>query len=157
MRSTKISRRYAKALMSLGREDGSYRRYGEELKEFSSLAGPGGELSKALAFRLYPLEERRAVLEAVLEKSGFSGLVKNFLRLLLKKERMAALPEIVGCHRTCLRPASQTVSTPFSQRSSVSSLATVRSPNRFPFPLTIRVKALSRGPRMKALKSPTGL
>lgn len=102
MRSTKISRRYAKALMSLGREDGSYRKYGEELKDFSNLAVPGGDLSKALAFRLYPLEERRAVLEAVLQKSGFSDLVKNFLRLLLKKERMAALPEIVDYYdRLC--------------------------------------------------------
>jgi F-type H+-transporting ATPase subunit delta len=95
LRSTKISRRYAKALMSLGQEDGAYKRYGDELKEFSKLAGAGGELSEALAFRLYPLEERQGLLEAVLQKSGFSDVVKNFLRLLLNKERMAALPEVV--------------------------------------------------------------
>jgi F-type H+-transporting ATPase subunit delta len=81
--------------MSLGREDGSYRKYGDELKEFLDIAATGGQLSRALAFRLYPLEERRAVLEAVLQKSGFSDFVKNFLRLLLKKGRMSALPEIV--------------------------------------------------------------
>jgi F-type H+-transporting ATPase subunit delta len=102
LRSTKISRRYAKALMSLGREDGSYRMYGDELNEFSKLAEAGGELFKALAFRLYPLEERRGVLEAILQKSGFSEVVKNFLRLLLKKGRMAALPEIVDYYdRLC--------------------------------------------------------
>jgi F-type H+-transporting ATPase subunit delta len=95
LRSTKISRRYAKALMSLGQEDGFYRKYGDELKEFSKFAGAGGELAKALAFSLYPLKERRGVLEAVLDKSGFSDVVKNFLRLLLNKERMALLPEIV--------------------------------------------------------------
>jgi F-type H+-transporting ATPase subunit delta len=38
----------------------------------------------------------------VLEKSGFSDLVKNFLRLLLSKERMNALPEIVDYYdRLC--------------------------------------------------------
>ena len=96
MRSTKISRRYAKALMSLGTEDGFYREYGRELREFCEFTQTAGELARVLGFKLYPLEDRRRVLESVLERSGFSDLVKNFLRLLLEKERMGALPAIAA-------------------------------------------------------------
>jgi F-type H+-transporting ATPase subunit delta len=95
LKSSKISRRYAKALMILGREDGLYQSYGNELREFSEFCEARGELSRALAFRLYPLEDRKRVLEAVLEKFEFSAVVKNFLRLLLEKQRMSALPGIV--------------------------------------------------------------
>lgn len=95
MRRNKIARRYAKALTSLGREDGLYDRYGDELREFSKLCRPGDEFFRALAHRLYPLEHRIRLLEEVLEKSGCSALVKNFLRLLVEKGRIDALPEIV--------------------------------------------------------------
>ena len=95
MRNTKIARRYAKALMSLGREDGHYQRYGRELREFSGFFDPGGEFFRSLTFSLYALENRRRLLDAVLEKSGFSDLVKNFLRLLLEKERLVELPGVL--------------------------------------------------------------
>lgn len=95
MRNTRIAKRYAKALMSLGREDGHYQRYGRELREFSNLLEPEGEFFRALTFNLYPLENRRRLLDAVLEKSGFSILVINFLRLLVEKERIAQLSGIL--------------------------------------------------------------
>jgi len=91
---SKVSRRYAKALLGLGREDGQYERYGQDLEEFARFCAANDELIQVLANRLFPLEERKKVLEYLLEKSEFARMGKNFLRLLLDKDRIGAIQEI---------------------------------------------------------------
>ena len=94
MTGSKISRRYAKALLSLGREDGRYEDYGNNLIDFSSLCSLNEEIVQVLSNQLFALEDRRKVLEYILEKSTFADVVKNFLRLLLDKNRIDAVSEI---------------------------------------------------------------
>ncbi|MBN2125596.1 MAG: ATP synthase F1 subunit delta [Deltaproteobacteria bacterium] len=94
MIGSKISKRYAKALLSLGQEDGNFQRYGEDLREFSLFCDLHREFREVVASRIYPVEERRKVLQAILEKSTFTGTVKNFLYLLLDKNRMGAIEDI---------------------------------------------------------------
>ena len=43
---------------------------------------------------MFPIEDRKAILKAVLAKSHFSDTVKNFLSLLLDKNRIGAIEEI---------------------------------------------------------------
>lgn len=96
MIGSKISRRYAKALLSIGQEQGQYEEYGENLKEFARFCRENGEFYRIISSKVFSLEDRRKVLEAVLEKSGFTDTVKNFLRLLLDKDRIGAIREITG-------------------------------------------------------------
>ncbi|MFH1243049.1 MAG: F0F1 ATP synthase subunit delta [Pseudomonadota bacterium] len=94
MISSKISRRYAKALLSLGQEDGHYEEYGRNLQEFGRFCSANREFFQVISSQIFSVEERKKVLEAVLEKSSFSDTLKNFLRLLLDKNRIGALEQI---------------------------------------------------------------
>ena len=94
MRGSKVSKRYAKALLSLGREDGNYGAYGENLLEFSGFCELHGEFADVITNQVFSLDDRREILEAVLGKSAFSGTMRNFLYLLLDKNRIGAIHEI---------------------------------------------------------------
>ncbi len=91
MIGSKISRRYAKALLSLGQDDGHYEEYGQNLNEFASFCSSNNEFFQVVSNQIFPVEDRKKVLEAVLEKSPFSNIVKNFLKLLIDKNRIAAI------------------------------------------------------------------
>jgi F-type H+-transporting ATPase subunit delta len=88
---SRISRRYAKALLSLGREDGQYAEYGQNLKEFAGFCSANEEFFRVVSNRLFSVEERKKILEVVLKKSLFTDVVKNFLRLLLEKNRIGTV------------------------------------------------------------------
>ena len=94
MTGSKISKRYAKALLSLGQEDGNYGEYGENLKEFAGLCTDNPEFSKVIGNPVFSVEDRKKVLNAVLEESAFADLVKNFLRLLLDKNRIGGVEDV---------------------------------------------------------------
>jgi F-type H+-transporting ATPase subunit delta len=91
---SKVSKRYAKALLSIGQEDGRFEQYGKELNEFAAFCRENEEFWQAASNRVFPVEDRKKVLEAVLRQSGFAEVVKNFLYLLLDKDRISALEEI---------------------------------------------------------------
>ena len=94
MISSKLSRRYAKALFSLGQEDGDFLQYGKEIQEFSDFCYGSKEFFGVIANQIFSVIERKKVLNSVLEKSAFSNLIKNFLNLLLDKNRIGAIAEI---------------------------------------------------------------
>ena len=96
MRNFTISRRYAKALLSLGKEDGNYLKYGEELKAFSELLNRETQARYVLQSPIYDFTSRNKLLKAILEKTGFSLTVNNFIQLLLVKGRISYLDDIVA-------------------------------------------------------------
>jgi F-type H+-transporting ATPase subunit delta len=91
---SKISRRYAKALLSLGQEDGNYLEYGQNLKEFAEFCSANEELFQVISNQIFITEDRKKILEKILEKTPFSDMVKNYLRLLLDKNRIGSVKEI---------------------------------------------------------------
>jgi F-type H+-transporting ATPase subunit delta len=91
---SKISKRYAKALLSLGQEDGNYAEYGENLKEFAELCADNPEFSKVIGNPVFSVEDRKKVLDDILERSAFADYVKNFLRLLLDKNRIGGIGDV---------------------------------------------------------------
>jgi F-type H+-transporting ATPase subunit delta len=93
---SRVSKRYAKALISLGTEDGNYLQYGENLSDFSALCRENPEFLMAISNQSFAVEDRRKILNAILEKSDFSDLVKNFLSLLLDKNRIGAINDIAA-------------------------------------------------------------
>ena len=94
MIGSKVSKRYAKALFSLGQEDGNYEQYGSSLSEFADFCQRNRDFGEVIANPIFAPDERKRILQAVLEKSQFSALINNFLFLLLDKNRIGAIAAI---------------------------------------------------------------
>jgi len=97
--SKAIARRYARALLAIGKEDGQYLKYGEELNDFATFLKENKQVVDALTNPLYNLQNRRKVLEFILEKAAFMPISRNFLKLLLEKNRIRFTGEINEFYR----------------------------------------------------------
>jgi F-type H+-transporting ATPase subunit delta len=89
-----IARRYAKALLIIGKEDGQAETYREELDGFASLMYKEKDLKQAICNPLYAVSGRKKVLEAVIEKVNVSKVMKSFLLLLFDKGRFGFIHTI---------------------------------------------------------------
>ena len=91
MKNLAVARRYAKALLLIGKEDGQAEFYREQLNEFSNLISQNKNLEQAFTNPLYDAEGRKKVLNSVIELLDLSGVVKAFLLLLFDKGRIGLL------------------------------------------------------------------
>ena len=94
MKNIAISRRYAKALLLIGNEDGLTEKYREELGAVAKLLDRETELIQTICNPLFDFGQRKNVLQAVLEKLGMSKVMNAFLLLLFDKGRFGFLGSI---------------------------------------------------------------
>ena len=94
MTSLIVAKRYARALLDIGREDGKFEQYGQELGEVAALFDQAPELESVLANPAFVFEGRRNLLNALLDKAGLSPIVNNFFRLLMDRGRIGAAKDI---------------------------------------------------------------
>ena len=94
MKSVAVSRRYATALMLIGKEDGNADQYRNELDQIVQLFNENPELEKTISNPLYEKNDRRNVLTAVLNTDELSRVMKSFLGLLFDKSRISFLREV---------------------------------------------------------------
>ena len=94
MKNLAIARRYAKALMLIGKEDDKTETYREELNRFSGLVAGEKELEEAICNPLYNTVERKRVLKAIIERLDLSGVAASFLLLLFDKGRIRYMDDI---------------------------------------------------------------
>jgi F-type H+-transporting ATPase subunit delta len=89
-----IARRYAKALLMIGKEDGQTETYREELNGIAELIQREKALEQALTNPLYDAAGRRMVLVAVIEKLNLSKIMNSFLLLVFEKGRVGFIGSI---------------------------------------------------------------
>ena len=94
MKNLSIARRYAKALLLIGKEDGQAETYKEELSGVVSLMAGEAALAQAISNPLYDTAGRKKVLEAVIGKLNLSEVMRTFLLLLFDKGRFGFLQNI---------------------------------------------------------------
>jgi len=94
VRSSAIARRYAKALILIGKENGQAETYRDELDRIISLLDGERMLEQAVSNPLYNTASRRNVLQAVLEKLDLSKVINSFLLLLFDKGRITYLRDV---------------------------------------------------------------
>ncbi len=94
MNNSAISRRYAKAILLIGKEDNQAAQYREELEGFAGIIGSQIELEQAINNPLYAASGRRMVLQAIIEKLNLSKVMTSFLLLLFDKGRFGYLDDI---------------------------------------------------------------
>ena len=90
-----IARRYAKALVQLGSEGGLVDSFREELAAVDALFAGNAELRAAFANPAFTAEQKKEIMKGLIEKLNCSGLVANFLLLLVDKNRTAFISQIV--------------------------------------------------------------
>ncbi len=94
MKKLAIARRYAKALLLIGKEDGHAEKYREELDGFAGLMAKEKALEQAICNPLYDTAGRKAVLKDVVERLDISGVMRSFLMLLFDKGRIGFAGDI---------------------------------------------------------------
>jgi F-type H+-transporting ATPase subunit delta len=89
-----IARRWARAVFEIGKESGSVARLEADVSAFAETWAGNAELAGVLDSPLVPEASREAVIVEVAGRMGLSDAAKSTLRLLAKKRRLAALPDI---------------------------------------------------------------
>ncbi|MCK5696358.1 MAG: F0F1 ATP synthase subunit delta [Desulfobacula sp.] len=99
MKNLAVSRRYAKALILIGQEDGQAEQYNAELESIVGLFDTQVDFETALINPLFNKNDRKKVLEAVLAATDLSAIMKSFLILLFDKGRIGFLREIASYYK----------------------------------------------------------
>jgi F-type H+-transporting ATPase subunit delta len=94
-----VARRYAKALLTLGKDDGKYKEYGEGLRGFAHLLEREPELKDALLNPVYGREDRRKLLLRMIKLLEMAPMVGNLLQLLFDKHRLGALEGVTEAYQ----------------------------------------------------------
>ena len=90
-----LARRYARALLQIAQEENKVEKIGDELESLDLFFKKSPEIFEAFINRQYALAERKKAAEQFLNSNSFSPVVKNFFLLLLDKNRIEALPDII--------------------------------------------------------------
>lgn len=94
-----ISRRYAKALLSLGEEQDKMEQYSDELSRLTSVVREQEVLRLVLESPTCEPQKKTAILADLTDKLGFSEGMKKFVGLLLEKDRLRCLGQIAADYR----------------------------------------------------------
>jgi F-type H+-transporting ATPase subunit delta len=97
-----VARRYAKALLTLGKEDGKYKEYGEGVSGFAALLQREPELRDALTNPVHSREDRHKLLLRMIELLQMPPMVANLLQLMFDKHRLAALDGVAQAYQELL-------------------------------------------------------
>lgn len=93
-----VAKRYARALIQIGREDRQYEQYGHQLKAFEGVLQKSEELRDVMENPIYNKDQKKAIFNSLKDKLTLSPPVVNFITLLIDKGRLAYLSEIVRCY-----------------------------------------------------------
>ena len=94
MKNLAIARRYAKALLLIGQQDGQTERYRNELQSMAGLVAGDRRLDQAINNPLYESAARKRVLQSLIAKLALSRAMESFLVLLFEKGRFGFLGHI---------------------------------------------------------------
>jgi F-type H+-transporting ATPase subunit delta len=89
-----ISRRYAKALLLIGKENGQAEAYRKELDSIAGLVSENRDLEQIIVNPLHDPVSRKKILMAIIEKMNASATLKAFLLLLYDKGRFGFLASV---------------------------------------------------------------
>jgi len=94
MAKVPVARRYARALLDLATEGGKVETIHASLSWLGEAFDQSEDLRQALLNPGVKLKERRAVIEALASQKGWDQLFRNFVMLLLDRDRLRHVREI---------------------------------------------------------------
>ncbi len=107
-----VSRRYAKALFAIGTAKGEadQKTYGEQLIELSGTIMDAPEAMGFFKNPSFSAEEKKAVVNQLVDKISVDPMVKNFCDLLADKGRVELLPAIASDYKAMMDAVSGVLS-----------------------------------------------
>ena len=94
MSASKIARRYARALSQLCDGSNDHAAVGEQIQGFAAAYGSNDELRGVLKNPTVGVDQKRGILKALFEKSGFATTTQRFLFVLLDQGRIDHIEEV---------------------------------------------------------------
>ena len=98
MRKAAIAKRYAQALIGIGKADKFHAKYGSELSNLVAVFVAEPSLYKILLNPMHKLETRLEFLGKACEAAGITETVKRFMEILVEKRSVRLLPDIVAAY-----------------------------------------------------------
>ena len=89
-----VARRYASALADVAIERREEREVQSEVESWASMIANNPQLKEVFANPTVAYDQKRVVLEELLSRTRVRETTASFLRVLLKNQRLAQLPEI---------------------------------------------------------------
>ncbi len=88
MKKSTVAKRFAQALIDIGKNDNAYEKYGEELRSLASLfnEAEGKGIEKLLLNPMYSAEERRKLADTISKKCELSDTMSKFFSLTVEKQ-----------------------------------------------------------------------
>lgn len=102
---TGVAGRYASALFDLAREERALDAVAADLDRVRAMIVESGDLRRLVRSPVFSAEQQEAAMAAVLEKAAIGGLAARFVRLVARKRRLFALPDMIGAFRTLVADA----------------------------------------------------
>ena len=99
MAAGSVSRRYARALFSIGVDRANFEQLGKELDAVAELWTGSPELREAVANPVFKASEKRAVMQTLLPRVAPTADVQKFVLLLLDRGRLPSVPHIARAYR----------------------------------------------------------
>ncbi len=94
MAESPAAKRYAQALFELGIEHDQLEPLGDALNDAATLFADSAQLRNVLTNPAVELNERRDVIEALVDKAGWPRLFRNFMLLLIDRDRIRHIEAI---------------------------------------------------------------
>jgi F-type H+-transporting ATPase subunit delta len=103
--SSGVAGRYARALFELASEDKSVGKTGDALSTFAALVESSDDLTRLLRSPVFKSEDQEAAISTLADKAGVTGLALNFLKLMAKNRRLAAVPASIAAYQALVARA----------------------------------------------------
>ena len=97
--SMAIANRYARALAEVLGPQGDFGAMQQELEDFAGVWRESDDLRQVLDAPTIPLEQKRRVLDTIIQRLGLSVTAGNFLRVLLVNYRLQLLEQVLQAFR----------------------------------------------------------
>ena len=98
---TTLAQRYSEALINLGESSGQLDKFDADLDLLKSVVDSSKELKMFIEHPTLRLEDKKEVIESIFDKD-VSQYILNFVKLLLDRNRIFALPAIVSNYHQAL-------------------------------------------------------
>lgn len=97
-----VAGRYATALFELAEAQNALDAVAADLGSIGTMLNESEDLTRLVRSPLFSADEQGRAFAAVLDKAGISGLVKNFVGLVIANRRLFALPDMIRSYNAIL-------------------------------------------------------
>jgi F-type H+-transporting ATPase subunit delta len=100
MISLTLARKYARAFLEIGLQEGNYEALGKDLEKMAELLKQNKELRIILASVAYPVATRKEIAKTIGKYLGLSKSTVDLIDILIERDRIDHFPEITKSFET---------------------------------------------------------